>query len=139
MTEEAVDPSEAVAPALAEGRQTNEACEDPELAAALAKVREGEAEVEQAMHSLETAEAELEEAIQHHSHRTVEVIVDRKPHLVRAGTYVVAKFKELVGVAADRELDLLKDGVLHPLKDDAEIVICGHEVFVSHVRTGCSS
>ncbi len=73
-----------------------------------------------------------------HDHDVV-VKVDGDPHHVRAGTYKVSAFKTLVGVAADRELDILSGGTFQPLDDNADITIHGHETFVSHVRTGASS
>lgn len=81
---------------------------------------------------------ELEE-VEHRKPRLVEVTVDRQSKEVKAGIYIVSVFKTLVGVAADRELDVLKDGVLEPLDDNAEITIHGCETFVSHARTGGSS
>jgi len=101
------------------------------------ELKEARSELERAEHNLEDAEKELE-AERHRAHEVV-VIVDRQPHTVVAGCYEVAKFKVLVGVAADRELDLLKDGQLQPLDDTGHIEVCGHEVFVSHVRTGSSA
>jgi hypothetical protein len=44
-----------------------------------------------------------------------------------------------VGVAADRELDIVEHDSFKPLDDNAEITVHQHEVFVSHVRTGGSS
>jgi hypothetical protein len=73
-----------------------------------------------------------------HDHDVV-VKVDGHPHHVSAGTYKVSAFKTLVGVAADRELDILSGGTFQPLDDNADINIHGHETFVSHVRTGGSS
>lgn len=73
-----------------------------------------------------------------HKHE-VEVKVDGRPKRVAAGVYVVSAFKKLVGVAADRELDIVEHGAFRPLDDNAQITIHGHEVFVSHVRTGGSS
>jgi hypothetical protein len=58
---------------------------------------------------------------------------------VLAGTYLVSAFKELVGVAAVRELDVVEHDTLKPLDDNAEITVHECEVFVSHVRTGGSS
>jgi hypothetical protein len=57
---------------------------------------------------LERAKEELEER-----HHEIEVTVDGKVKREPRGTYLMATFKTLVGVAADRELDILKDGVLH--------------------------
>ena len=111
---------------------------EADIGAARAEIKHAEAELERGEADLARAEAELREA-EERKPRLVEVIVDRKPKLVPPGRYIVAAFKELVGVAADRELDILKDGALHPLKDDGEITIHGHEVFVSHVRGGGSS
>jgi hypothetical protein len=70
---------------------------------------------------------------------TVVVTVDKKQHRVRPGEYLVSKFKELVGVAADRALDEVIDGHFKPLNDTDRIHIRGGETFVSHVRTGGSS
>jgi hypothetical protein len=94
-------------------------------------------EIEIAERHLDKAKAEIREE-QPDGH-LVEVTVDRVPKKVPAGIYVVSVFKEKVGVAADRELDEIKDGVLVPLADTATIKIHGHEVFVSHPRTGGSS
>jgi hypothetical protein len=73
-----------------------------------------------------------------HEHE-VEVKVDGRVEHVAAGVYVVSAFKELVRVAADRELDIFEHGAFQPLNDNAKITIHGHEVFVSHVRTGGSA
>jgi len=107
-------------------------------------VERAEVEVTEAVSKLETAERNLERAKDDLKKaearcREVEVKVDGHPKRVMAGTYLVSAFKVLVGVAADRELDILEHGTFRPLDDNAEITICGHEVFVSHVRTGGSS
>ena len=73
-----------------------------------------------------------------HAHEVV-VKVDSKPQHVAPGTYTVAAFKALVGIAADRELDELVNGTFEPLDDDDNDTISGHETFVSHVRTGGSA
>jgi hypothetical protein len=114
-----------------------------EIEAAKGEIGKGEQEittglhdVEKGEHDLEKAEADLEAANRHHD---VEVIVDSKPKRVKRGTYVVSAFKALVGVSADRELDIVEGGTFKPLDDNANITIVGCEVFVSHVRTGGSS
>jgi hypothetical protein len=71
--------------------------------------------------------------------REITVKVDGKDKRVRAGTYLVSEFKAIVGVAADRELDIVEHDTFKPLKDDKEIHVHECEVFVSHVRTGGSS
>jgi hypothetical protein len=76
---------------------------------------------------------------QHAHQRQVMVKVDGVPKHVLPGPYIVSAFKKLVGVSADRELDLVVKGEFRPLDDTAEIVIEGHEIFVSHVRTGGSA
>lgn len=73
-----------------------------------------------------------------HPHE-VEVLVDGTKHQVRAGKYVVHEFKSKVGVPAAKELDQVIGGQITPLDDNAHITIVGHEVFVSHERTGASS
>ncbi len=71
--------------------------------------------------------------------KAITVTVDKKPHQVERGEYLVSEFKRLVSVAADRALDEVVDGHFKPLKDTDQIHIHGGEVFVSHVRTGGSS
>ena len=98
---------------------------------------EAEAEVRKAEADVNKAEQEVEEA--ERPDREIEVTVDNKPKLVKRGTYLVSTFKQLVGVAADREFDVVRDGVFTPLDDNKEITIHEGEVFVSHARTGGSS
>lgn len=114
-------------------------CDDDRLKKAEADLKKGEAELKQAERDIDHAEAEIEEIEKHHKDREIEVKVDGKIKRVAAGVYVVSAFKALVGVAADRELDVIKDGTLHPLDDNAKIEIHECEVFVSHVRSGGSS
>jgi hypothetical protein len=71
--------------------------------------------------------------------KKVEITVDRKKKKLQPGTYAVGDFKELVGVAPDRELDILRNGALEPLDEAGHVTIAGGEVFVSHARTGGSS
>lgn len=118
--------------------------EEPNLAEAeadLAKARVDErhavAELDKAEHNVEKAEAEVKEA-KAHDHE-VEVKVDGVTKRVKAGEYIVSVFKALVGVAADRELDIVKHGAFDPLDDNGKVNIHEDEVFVSHVRTGGSS
>jgi multidrug resistance efflux pump len=101
-----------------------------DLETAAAKVRGAEADVRE-------AEAEVEET--KHRDGEIEVKVDGQVKRVPRGTYVVSVFKQLVGVAADRELDVVHHDVFKPLDDNAEITIHECEVFISHVRTGGSS
>lgn len=110
---------------------------ESELQHAGADLKKAEGELRHAETELRTAEAEVEAA--EHQHREIEVKVDGQIKRVPRGTYVVAEFKKLVGVAADRELDIVHHDVFKPLDDNAEITIHQHEVFVSHVRTGASS
>ena len=110
---------------------------EAELQHGLADLEKAEAEVRHAQTDLRAAEAEVEAA--EHQPREIEVKVDGQIKRVPRGTYVVAEFKKLVGVAADRELDIVHHDVFKPLDDNAEITIHQHEVFVSHVRTGASS
>jgi hypothetical protein len=69
----------------------------------------------------------------------VTVTVDGVEKRVPRGTYIVSAFKQLVGVDASRELDLVVHGEFKPLADNGTITIENHEKFVSHVRTGSSS
>jgi hypothetical protein len=127
-------------------------CEPNKLATAMQDLHVAEAEMDDATRALAKAEAEVGAAVAHlrvaeeeirqaEETRPAEVTVkvDGRPHQVRAGTYLVSAFKTLVGVAAARELDIVKHEAFAPLNDASEIHICGHEVFISHVRTGGSS
>lgn len=112
---------------------------EAKIGEAVGEVKHAEADLERAEHDLEKAEAEVREAEAHRHDHEVEIKVDGVPKCVKEGEYLVSTFKALVGVAADRELDIVKGGVFEPLKDDGEVFICAHEIFVSHVRTGGSS
>jgi hypothetical protein len=76
---------------------------------------------------------------EHHENHQVTVMVDGRPHTIAAGDYLVSRFKTIVGVPADYELDQVIEGEFKPLSDTAEIKIKDKEVFVSHVRRGGSS
>lgn len=126
-------------------------CNCERVDAAKRDLHAAEVEMERAEHDLERAQHEVLEAAEHmrkaeaeiheaeECSRTVEVKVDGRPHMVKRGTYAVSAFKLLVGVASDRELDIVRCESFVPLDDGGEITICGHEVFISHVRTGASS
>lgn len=73
-----------------------------------------------------------------HEH-LVHVTVDGAKKSVATGPYRVSLFKHAVGVPPEKELDQIIKGVIKPLDDNATIVIAGHEVFVSHERTGAAS
>jgi uncharacterized protein YceH (UPF0502 family) len=73
-----------------------------------------------------------------HSH-LVCVTVDGEEKQLRAGRYRVSVFKKAVGVDPTYELEILEDGKLVPLADDAHIRIRCGESFISHVRGGASS
>jgi hypothetical protein len=88
--------------------------------------------------ALDRAEEALKQA-ERDRPREVTVKVDGKEMRARAGTYLVSAFKAMVGVAADRELDIVVHDTFKPLDDNEEIHVHACEVFVSHVRTGgCS-
>ncbi|WP_315730338.1 MULTISPECIES: hypothetical protein [unclassified Bradyrhizobium] len=110
---------------------------EAELRHAVGDLEQAEAEIRQAEADVHKAEQEVEEA-ERHDHE-IEVTVDNIPKFVKRGTYLVSTFKQLVGVAADRELDVVRDGVFTPLNDNKEITVHECEVFVSHARTGGSS
>lgn len=80
----------------------------------------------------------MKEAEDGHRHK-VEVKVDGTLKWVVPGTYLVATFKTMVEVAADRELDILENGVFRPLDDNGDVTVHACDVFVSHVKTGGSS
>lgn len=96
-----------------------------------------EDQVEEAKTEIREAQAEIEEA--ERRRKEIEVKVDGVEKVVPRGTHTVSAFKALVGVSADRELDVVHHGVFEPLNDNAQITIHECETFVSHVRTGGSS
>jgi hypothetical protein len=69
----------------------------------------------------------------------VVVSVDGQKKNVAAGPYRVSVFKHAVSVPPEKELDQIIRGVIKPLDDNATIVVAGHEVFISHERTGAAS
>ena len=73
-----------------------------------------------------------------HGHDTVVVFINGDKKTIDAGSYVVSKLKEVLGVPADYEL-AIKDKEIVPLKDDETITVKNGEKFVSHVRHGSSS
>jgi multidrug resistance efflux pump len=132
---ESNEPSKEAATAAAPGRDTAEG----EIERAERDLLEAKVEIGDAEAHLHRAEAELREAEEELRRREIEIKVDGRTLKVRAGTYVVSEFKKLVGVAADRELDIVEHDRFKPLADSAEITIHQCEVFVSHVRTGGSA
>jgi len=69
----------------------------------------------------------------------VTVTVDTLTKTVHRGSWIVAEFKEAVGVDTSRALDEVIGGEFKPLDDNARITIKGGEIFVSHARQGGSS
>jgi multidrug resistance efflux pump len=134
-TPESIEPSKEAAAAAVQGVDKAEG----EIERAERDLREAKAEIGDAEAHLRSAEAEVQEAEDELRRREVEIKVDSRTLKVRAGTYVVSEFKKLVGVAADRELDIVEHDTFKPLDDNAEITVHKHEVFVSHVQTGGSS
>ena len=48
----------------------------------------------------------------------VTVTIDGEMRRIRARPYRVARLKEKLGVSPERELDVVKDGVITPIPDD---------------------
>lgn len=71
--------------------------------------------------------------------RNVKVVLNGDKVKIDSGTYVVSSLKVSLGIPSDYELEIIEDGQFKPLPDNAEITICGHEEFVSHVKCGGSS
>lgn len=71
--------------------------------------------------------------------KIVTVTVDGNPQKVERGTYGLAEFKTLVGVAENMDLDELINGKFEAIDESKKIHIKGGEIFVSHVKTGQSS
>jgi hypothetical protein len=72
------------------------------------------------------------------SHKVV-VFVNREPHKVKPGSYLVSEFKRLVHVDPAKELEEVVDGQMVKLDDNATITIKGGEQFFAHARRGGSS
>jgi len=73
-----------------------------------------------------------------HSHK-VKVTLNGEKEKIVSGSYKVSDLKVLLGVPSDYEFEIVEDGEFKPLLNNSEIVICGHEEFVSHVKSGGSS
>ncbi len=71
--------------------------------------------------------------------QTVDIFVDNKKVVLHPGDYDVATVKKLAGVALADDLDQLIECKLVPIPDDAEVQICGQEIFIAHVKDGGSS
>jgi len=69
----------------------------------------------------------------------VTIVVDRNPREIRPGTYVVADFKERLGIDSCKELDEIVCEEFKPLDDSAKVHVKGGEQFVTHARCGGSS
>ena len=70
--------------------------------------------------------------------KQIPVFIDGKMMKIPDGEYVVSGLKEVLGVAADRVLEI-KGKELIPLQDDQTIQVHEGEKFASHVRKGGSS
>ena len=103
-----------------------------------ADVREIAGELRAAEEKLDRDEERLKDAEGCNTQK-VEVKVDGTPKWVVAGTYPVATFKAMVGVAADKELDILENGAFRPLDDNGKVTVEACDVFISHAKTGGSS
>lgn len=92
------------------------------------------------MQNQEVSEAERHQREEQGEKRDlVTVTINNIDVKIHRGNYTVAKLKEALGVELSQELDQIINGQLKPLSDDNHVVIKGHEVFVSHARTGASS
>ena len=69
----------------------------------------------------------------------VKVVLNGEKVKIDSGVYKVSNLKASLGVPSDYELELIEDGQFKPLPDNSEIIICGREEFVSHVKCGGSS
>lgn len=69
----------------------------------------------------------------------VTVTLDSRPKEIWAGEYTVPDLKKALDVPAAKELEQVINGVLTPLADDAKVIICGGEIFVSHTKHGGSA
>lgn len=74
-----------------------------------------------------------------HHHHDVMVKINGNQVTLAAGNYLVSTLKQILGVPAEYELDLVVQGVFHPLSDADHFKLHKPEEFVSHARTGSSS
>ena len=69
----------------------------------------------------------------------VEITINNVPKSIHRGRTSVVEIKNLGGIPLADELEQLVDGKLEPLPDGGSVTLKGHEVFLSHVRTGDSA
>lgn len=73
-----------------------------------------------------------------HSHK-VKITLNDKKVTIESGSYKICDLKTALSVPNDYILEIVKDGQFSPLENNDELIICGHEIFVSHVKCGGSS
>jgi hypothetical protein len=74
-----------------------------------------------------------------HVTKVVPVTVDGTTKQVPEGTYDLVTLKEVLGVAPDRDLDLLEHGKLKPIKAEQKVHLREGMEFVSRQTSGGSS
>lgn len=70
---------------------------------------------------------------------TVAVTLNNDTYEIQRGNYKIPELKSALGINSDYVIDQIIAGEFIELSDDGKVVIKGGEVFVSHVRSGCSS
>lgn len=74
-----------------------------------------------------------------HVTKLVTVTVDGTSKQVAEGTYDLVALKEVLGVSADRDLDLLEHGKLKPINAERKVHLKEGMEFVSRQTSGGSS
>lgn len=74
-----------------------------------------------------------------HKEHDITVYIDGNPKKIQGGEYVVSRLKEVLGVPADKVLEIVKEDGLKPLEDTDTIHVHEGEKFAAHVRKGGSS
>lgn len=76
---------------------------------------------------------------QEHHCAAIEVSVNGAAVKIAPGDYRIPDLKSALGVPADYDLEVVKDGEFRPLADSESHRVHAHEEFVGHVKAGGSS
>ena len=74
-----------------------------------------------------------------HGNDTVTVSIDTVPKTIHRGSYTTEELKTVLGVAPERELDVIEDGVFRPLRPGERITVKNGMEFVSQQPGGGSA
>jgi hypothetical protein len=76
---------------------------------------------------------------EHKKEKEVTIILDGKPRKIVAGIYTQAEFKEKLGIAESKVIEIFVHGKFEPIPDGKPIEVKEGEKFATHVPRGGSS